>query len=130
MVKLTKTLWDEIDASRRKEEVIEEDPRGLSWIRWGLDKGMLVTDQNELEDRARQAIEEYVSKRGAKVDEELERRACAAVFLYLLYYSGDLQKCTEYHISQGLGIPRPRLNRLLSRMEWDGIIEGIRRTMR
>jgi DNA-binding Lrp family transcriptional regulator len=122
---MTVTLWDEIDESRRKKEVVEEDPRGLRWIRWALKKGTRVAEFREIEDRARQAIEEYVSTRGAKVDEGLEHRACSAVLAYLLTYSYDLQKCTEFHISQRLGIPRPRLNRLLSRMEWDGIIEGV-----
>jgi hypothetical protein len=122
---MTVTLWDEIDESRRKKEVVEEDPRGFRWIRWALKKGTRVAEFREIEDRARQAIEEYVSTRGAKVDERLERRACSAVLAYLLTYSYDLQKCTEFHISQRLGIPRPRLNRLLSRMEWDEIIEGV-----
>jgi hypothetical protein len=123
MVKMT--LWDEIDDSRKKKETIYDDPRGFTLVQRGRGKRAPFTDFSEIEDRARQAIEEYVSKRGTKISEELERKACTGVLGYLLTYSHDPGKCTEYHISQMLGIPRMRLNRLMSRMEWDGIIESV-----
>jgi len=120
------TIWDEIDEARRNKDDYRMGATGFLEVIPGLDLAPLI-EFTELEDRARKDLEEYLSTRPTKVDDELERRACGAVLTYLLCYSHDqyLEKCTEYQISQRLGAPRPRVKKLLSRLEWDGVIESL-----
>ena len=100
---------------------------GFSEVIPSLDKMAPMTEFLELEDRGKEAMDEYLSTRSTKVGDELERRACGAVLYYLLSYSHDQyqEKCTEHHISQAFGTSRPRIKRLLTRMVWDGVIESL-----
>ena len=120
------TIWEEIEEAR-KNGAYRMGAVGLLEVVPGLDRIAPVTDFPELEDRAREAMEEYLSTRPTKVGDGLERRACGAVLLYLLSYSHAQyqEKCTEQHISQAFGAPRPRIKRLLQRMAWDGVVESL-----
>ena len=123
------SLWDEIDESRKKKPTwgTSPDRDGLRHFRRGLATPykLVFTEFRTIEDRARQAIEEYLSIRASKVSDGLERRACGAVLGYLIFHSHDLERCTEYQMSQRFSMPRARLRRLLSRMEWDGVIDSV-----
>ena len=119
------TIWEEIEEARKKKDY-GMGALGFIEIIPTLKIGPL-SETTEFEDRAKKAIDEFLSIRPNKVTDEVERRACGAVLSYLLCYSHDqyLEKCTEYQISLSLGIPRPRLRKLLSRLAWDGVIESV-----
>ena len=121
------TIWDEIDEARENKENYRMGATGYLEVIPGLENIAPLTEFTELEDRARKDLDEYLSTRPSRVDDELERRACGAVLAYLLCYSHDMfqEKCTEYQISRRLGAPRPRVKKLLSRLEWDGVIESL-----
>jgi hypothetical protein len=121
------TIWEEIDEARANRDGYRMGALGFLEVVPGLENVAPMTEFTEMEDRARRALDEYLSTRPTRVDDELERRACGAVLSYLLCYSHDQyqEKCTEYQISQTLGAPRPRVKKLLSRMAWDGVIESL-----
>jgi hypothetical protein len=121
------TIWDEIEGTRGKK-VDRVTPTGRKILVWGLpmrEAGEEV-EFASMEERAKQAIEEYVSKLPARVDRELELRACDAVLKYLIFNYLDLDICGERAMSERLGIPRWRLRTLLSNMEWNGIVRSVK----
>ena len=120
------TIWQEIDEARAKNDY-RMGALGFLEVVPSLPNIAPLTKLTETEDRAREAMAEYLSTRPTKVSDEMERRACGAVLTYLLCYSHDQaqEKCTEYQVSQRFGAPRPRIKKLLSRMVWDGVIESL-----
>ena len=79
----------------------------------------------EFEDEARKVIEEYSKISPDKITKELELRVCGAIIKYLITKHPFIEDCTEFAISEQLGIPRSRLRRLLGLLEWQGIVESI-----
>jgi hypothetical protein len=121
------TIWDEIEEARGKkgDRVTPAGRKILVWGRRMRETGEEV-DFSSMEERAKQAIEEYVSELPARVDRELELRACDAVLKYLIFNYLDLDMCGERSMSERLGIPRWRLRTLLSNMEWNGIVRSVK----
>jgi hypothetical protein len=78
-----------------------------------------------MENKAREAIEEYIATPLSEVGTYLELRACDAIVKYLIFNSFDLDKCSIRSLSRMLGIPRSRLRMLLARMEREGVVRTI-----
>jgi DNA-binding Lrp family transcriptional regulator len=55
----------------------------------------------------------------------MELAACDAVLKYLIFCSEDLDNCGENAMAKRLGIKRSRLHRLLTNLEWNGIIRRV-----
>jgi hypothetical protein len=127
VVDILMTIWDEIqEAQGKKGERVTSAGRKI--LVWGLpmrETGEEV-EFGSMEETAKQAIEDYVSKLPARVDRDLELRACDAILKYLIFNYLDLDMCGERSMSERLGIPRWRLRSLLSNMEWNGIIKSVK----
>lgn len=112
------SLWERLAKSREGQKIDV-------YAHGGPVEGAPFVDFREMEDRAEEAIKEYLATPLEKASRELELRACDGIIKYLLMNFGNLESCGELAISENLGIPRSRLRRLLANMEWNGIIEGI-----
>ncbi len=112
---------------RKNGKIKPHGPRGYSRTRYGhaLHGPGTVISYEEMEDRAKEAVEEYAATPPGRIGKELEMRVCDVILSYLINYSYDLEKCGEKQISERLGIPRSRLHNLLTTMEWNGIVESV-----
>jgi len=112
------SLWERLSKSRETQKI-------AVYIHGGPVEGASFVDFTEMEDRAEEAIKEYLAIPLEKASRELELKVCDAIIKYLMMNFGNLENCVEVIISERSGIPRSRLRRLLANMEWNGIIEGI-----
>jgi hypothetical protein len=111
-------IWSELEECRRRKEI-------KRYIWGGPAEKEVYVEFREMEDKAREAIEKYVSTPLPEVDKKLELRVCDGILKYLLYHMLSLEYRCERAMSSRLGIPRTRLRRLLANMEWNGIVRKL-----
>jgi hypothetical protein len=115
---MTMAIWSEIEDCRERKEF-------RKYFEGGPAENEVYVEFREMEDRAREAIEEYVSTPLPEIDRELELRVCDGILKYIFYNMRSLEYRCERTMAGRLGIPRTRLRRLLANMEWNGIVRKI-----
>jgi hypothetical protein len=111
-------IWNEIEECRRRKEI-------KKYIWGGPAEKQIYVEFREMEDKTKEAIEEYLSTPLPEIDRDLELRVCDGILKYLLYNMPSLEYRCERSMASRLGIPRTRLRRLLANMEWNGIVRKL-----
>ena len=120
------TIWEDIQEARKGKGEKTGPMQTWSWRGRISSKpeDLIPLEFREMEDAARQAVEEYNSTPASKMSRDLELKACDAILKYIIFNAPDLEKCGLRSISTALGISRSRANSLLTSMEWNGIVRS------